>query len=124
MSLKKFHLFFISISALLSLFLITRGEGGIRAFGLILLVILIPYAVWFWRKAKLLGLSVFVAVFCSIPEAAHACAVCFRNPDSLLTRGAKMGVLALAVTVAVVLATIGWTAFTWSQRARQPAQKS
>ena len=47
-----------------------------------------------------------------------ACSVCFGNPDSLLGKGAKAGVLFLLGVVLVVLGGIAVTGVVWARRAR------
>ena len=47
-----------------------------------------------------------------------ACAVCFGDPNSPLTRGIKMGILTLIAFVAVVLTAILGVALSWLKRAR------
>lgn len=54
-----------------------------------------------------------------IAERADACSVCFTNPDSELTAGAKMGVLFLLGVVCFVLSAIACVAISWSRRARR-----
>ena len=113
MSLKSFHIFFITVSSALALFLVVWGFGGYRAngdplhlglgvVGVVVLLLLVPYSRWFWEKMKKLA----------------PCAVCFGDPNSLLTIGAKWGVFSLGVIVGGVLLAIAWTAFTWARRAK------
>lgn len=54
----------------------------------------------FTNRALLLGF----AGLALLPGAAPACSVCFGNPDSDLTRGMNMGVLAMLSILLVVLA--------------------
>lgn len=46
------------------------------------------------------------------------CAVCFGDPNSLMSQGARAGVLFLLVIIGGVLASIAGTAFVWARRAR------
>lgn len=48
-----------------------------------------------------------------------ACAVCFGDPHSSMTRGAMMGVLFLLGVVIFVLSAIASVAVVWMQRARK-----
>lgn len=111
MSLKKFHLFFITLSAALALGLgiwgFKRDELILGAIGLVLLILLIPYSRWFLKKMNRL-----------------ACIVCLGDPNSLLTHGAKMGVIFLVLVVGAVLAAIALTAFSWKRRAKHFCLKS
>lgn len=50
-----------------------------------------------------------------------ACAVCFGDPNSNLTKGAVAGVLFLLAVTAFVLTAVGFTIFSWSRRAKKPA---
>jgi membrane glycosyltransferase len=52
-------------------------------------------------SVALLTLALTVA-----PRLAHACPVCFGGPESLQTRGAQAGILALLVVTLVMLASI------------------
>jgi len=64
---------------------------------------------------------VFAAVMgCSCP--AFACAVCFGDPESPLTKGALMGVYVLVGVVGFVLAGIAGTGAFWIQRSRKLAR--
>jgi len=53
---------------------------------------------------------------------ANACAVCFGDPDSPLTKGALMGVYVLVGVVGFVLAGITATGVYWVQRSRRIAR--
>lgn len=48
-----------------------------------------------------------------------ACAVCFGDPTSLITKGVQVGILFLLGVIAAVLFAIAALAFQWSRRARQ-----
>lgn len=47
------------------------------------------------------------------------CAVCFGDPGSLSSKALTWGVFLLFGVVAFVLTCIGWTAFSWSRRAKR-----
>ena len=53
-----------------------------------------------------------------------ACAVCFGNPNSALSKGVAAGVLLLMGVIATVLAGIVVVGLTWLRRARQLSNKS
>ena len=66
-------------------------------------------------------LKFFIAVTLFIathPLAAHACAVCFGNKDSLQTKGAMAGVLFLLSVIMTVLAGFAVTFIRWGRRER------
>ena len=48
-----------------------------------------------------------------------ACAVCFGDPNSLLSKGAFWGVVFLMGVVASVLISIASTIWAWSRRAKK-----
>ncbi len=52
-------------------------------------------------------------------EPVLACAVCHGDPDSQMAKGAKAGVIVLAVIVYLVLFTMLGVAGTWMMRARR-----
>jgi|SRR5215831_6578153 len=133
MSLRTFHLFFIGASALLSLFLLgwgiydfkVTGESlglGLSLLGAAGVALLTAYYRWFRQKySKLTPLLAASGLFClSITQSrwASACATCFVDPDSPLTKGALMGVLVLALIIVGVLAGIVYIAYSWHKRAR------
>ncbi|MBI3541512.1 MAG: hypothetical protein HY073_05195 [Deltaproteobacteria bacterium] len=132
MSLKSFHKAFITISVLLGAGLIYLGLFRPEEFGLgnknlliisggVLIGLLIPYFFWFRFKMKklsallmMLGLQGIIL----LPHPAWACAVCFKDPDSLLTKGIQSGVIALILCVGSVLGAIGGVAYSWSRKAK------
>lgn len=131
MSLKAFHLFFITISTALCFFLLLwgiwdyRATGavfslGLAALGVIGLLLLVPYFKWFRKKARDLSaaLAVFFGSAVLAPSAAQACATCYTDPDSPLTKGAIVGVAVLGAIVVTVLGLIVAVARSWIKRAR------
>jgi hypothetical protein len=135
MSLKLVHIAFITISFGLSVFMTLWGIREYRitgdqmslGIGLFFAALLIPlglYGRWFWKKCqKLPELAVALGVLAvllwqQIPAAAWACTVCFKDPNSQMTRGAQSGVIFLTVVVYLVLAGILAIAITWIRRAR------
>lgn len=137
MSLKAFHVFFITVSCLLSAFLIlwglrnfqTSGDRTDLALGLIgtlMLVLLIPYFRWFRNKMSRISqmaLFVILAGACSVlPRTAFACAVCFGDPNSPMTRGLKGGIIFLIAMTGGVLGSILTIAVKWARRAKSATE--
>lgn len=113
MSLKLFHVVFITLSTLLCLFMVIWGTGSYRSsheafsialavMGVLGILLLVPYGRWFWRKMKHLPL---------------ACLVCYGDPASPMTHGLVIGVLFLVGVVGFVLATILIVALRWRRGA-------
>ncbi len=131
MSLKAFHIFFISISTLLGVVLIVWGFGeylrqrsvtglstGIT--GLVIFILLVPYLKWFQQKMRrILPILLFaiVSVF-SNASPLWGCPVCYGDPSSPLTRSVKGGILFLAVVIIGLLAAILGIALSWAKKAR------
>ncbi|MCI0412959.1 hypothetical protein L0222_09185 [bacterium] len=65
-----------------------------------------------------LRVLLLVALATLLMQDAGACAVCFGDPNSSMTHGAKAGVAVLLGVVGVVLCGIGGVAFYWIRRAR------
>jgi len=72
------------------------------------------------RRGGTVGLAAAAAMGCGSP--AFACAVCFGDPESPLTKGALMGVYVLVGVVGFVLAGIAATGVFWIQRSRRLAR--
>ncbi len=133
MSLKKFHIFFISVSGLLALGMVfwgvyfykTTGNysgfffSGLGAAGTILLY---RYLRWFLEKySRLLSLAV-VSVILGLPlwpRYLEACSTCYQDPDNPLTQGTLWGVWFLMVVIVGVLLSIIFIARGWIKRANQ-----
>ena len=62
---------------------------------------------------------VVVATLLILQGRVNACAVCFGDPDSEMTKGAFAGVLVLFLIIASVLGGIIFTAVYWTQRSRK-----
>lgn len=103
MSLKIFHIIFISASSILSLgFSIwslqeyrTTGDTTDLVYailGVIALLGLMIYGKWFWKKLKkmpmIAGLTLALGTT-GKASTSWACAVCFGDPSSLLTQGGQ-----------------------------------
>ena len=126
MSLKAFHIFFIIASAALALGLALWGfshEGEsyqspiLGGIGLVVGILLIPYLGWFLKKMRKMG-SMIVAIGLLFSYDVFACAVCFGDPNSLMTKGAKYGMAFLILVVGGVLAAMTSVALSWNRRAR------
>lgn len=135
MSLKTFHIFFISVSALLLLFFAAWGLQQFRStgnqmslilggFSAILLLPLGLYGAWFLRKIRKLppaAIAAFLAAAGTTLLKSHrafACAVCFGDPNSLMTKGANWGILTLAIVIVMILVGIAAIAVIWGRRDR------
>lgn len=73
------------------------------------------------RRGAVVVLAVMAALGYASP--ALACAVCFGDPESPLTKGALMGVYVLVGVVSFVLAGITATGVFWIQRSRRLARQ-
>jgi hypothetical protein len=130
-SLKSFHIAFIAVSSTLSLLMVIWGFQGYRATGdgvalgvgitgLVGLAGLVPYGRWFRVKfRKIAGaLTLLLVVQTTRIPAAWACAVCFGDPNSEMTKGLKAGIILLILVVAAVLTAIASIGITWARRAK------
>lgn len=126
MSLKAFHIFFIIASALLALGLALWGfshEGEsyrspiLGGVGLVVGILLVPYLIWFLKKMRQVVTMIVVSILLC-PYELFACAVCFGDPNSLMTKGAKYGVAFLILVVGGVLVAMTMVALSWNRRAR------
>jgi len=64
-----------------------------------------------------------VAVVLATSEPAEACSVCFGDPNSLMAKGAVMGVVVLLGVVGCVLGGMAGTGIYWIRRGRRLAQE-
>ncbi len=69
------------------------------------------------RRRGAVVLAVAAVLICASPVL--ACAVCFGDPESPLTKGALMGVYVLVGVVGFVLVGITATGVFWIQRGRR-----
>ncbi len=67
---------------------------------------------------KHVAVMVLIVIAMLSPELLTACAVCFGDPSSPLTLGAKAGVFFLLGVVVVVLGAIVGVGIFWARRAR------
>jgi hypothetical protein len=135
MSLKAFHILFITVSALLFLFLIAWGYHSyseshdtmslsLGVIGFLALLLLISYGRWFWKKSKGLAsviLVVLVALLAPLllSDPLEACAVCFGDPSSLMVQSIKSGIWVLIAFIGAVLLMISSVAYSWYRRSKQ-----
>ena len=126
MTLRGFHLLFITASTALALGLaawclrhgIPLGALGATAVA----VLLVVYGVWFRRKARTLVIAGVLWLLAA--DAAQACEVCFGKASGGMIDGARMGVfLLVGVTVAVQICFV-WFFLHLRRRARQAARDS
>lgn len=118
MSLKIFHIVFVTLSSLLS-FVIggwslhrysAHGETTYLMMGLTTIALglgLIAYGFWFWRKVTTLDeekkrrrrnihpMPVMIVVWLLSDQAAQACAVCYGEAEGPMIDAARMGVYLL-----------------------------
>ena len=132
MSLKAFHIVFVIVTTILSLFV---ALWGIREFaeqqstgGLILALVFLAAAIGLmvygkrvWAKFKelpVLLLVLFTLVFANV---AQACPVCYGAPGDPMVKGTNNGVWVLLGVVGFV--QIGFVAMFWSFWRRAKQQK-
>ncbi len=133
MSLRKFHIFFITVSGLLALLMVFWGVWYFQvsgqwvgflysALGIASGLGLMRYLKWFSQKyASLLGMVVALSLgLCSLLYSQNlwACAVCYSDPDSNTTKAALLGVAFLGIVVYAVLFGMINVARSWQRRAR------
>ncbi len=135
MNLKNFHIVFIIVCLI-----VTIGFGlwafqeyrhsraledlllGITA--LLMLVALVFYGRWFWRKLKrmpsstLLIAALGLSLYQLLPRTVEACSVCFKDPDSALVQGAQSGVLFLVIVIYGLLTGMLALGYTWYRRSQ------
>jgi hypothetical protein len=105
MSLKWFHLFFISLAIVVSvafgLWGLANDYALLGALSLVAAAALGWYGGYFFQKARKLGLAALMVAAAADP--AFACPVCFGASDAPAVQGMQMAILALlALTVAVL----------------------
>lgn len=60
--------------------------------------------------------AVVAIILVALPRLALACPVCFGNPESLQTKGAQAGILALLLVTVAMLASIAGFFFIYLRR--------
>ena len=103
MSLKAFHVAFITIATLFSagFGVWSFGQGGaayltLGVFSLAASVALVVYGGWFLRKMRHVGYLSIAALAAFASEPVHACTACFGQSDSPVMRGAEASILFMA----------------------------
>ncbi|HJQ36619.1 MAG TPA: hypothetical protein VKB93_05735 [Thermoanaerobaculia bacterium] len=132
MSLKVFHIVFVIVTTILSLFV---ALWGIREFaqqksagGLILSLVFLAAAVGLmvygkkvWAKFKEIPVVLLVLFLLFIADSASACPVCYGAPGDPMVKGTNNGVWVLLGVVGFV--QVGFIAMFWSFWRRAKAQK-
>jgi len=130
MSLKAFHILFVVVS---TLFAIGFALWGIHEYrvggkveslvlaGLSLLgaIALLIYGRWFLKKLKGVGYLVIGLGCLMESSSALACAVCFGDPESPMTKGAAAGTIVLGAFIGLVLLGVVGTGLFWVHRGRR-----
>jgi hypothetical protein len=118
MSLRGFHLLFITASTLLALLLAGYWwrEGSLAGTGVAVLaaVGLVVYGIWFRRKARTLVTAAVLWMVAA--QAAQACDSCYGKAQGSMIDGARMGVLLLVLVTMSV--QVGFVAFFFHLRRR------
>ncbi|MFQ5462918.1 MAG: hypothetical protein ACE5E5_09865 [Phycisphaerae bacterium] len=71
------------------------------------------------RHSRIRVVIAVIAIVCGDVRHAEACAVCFGDPNSPLTKGALWGVAVMAGVIGSVLACIAGTGLYWIHRSRK-----
>lgn len=66
--------------------------------------------------SKSVAVTVHTLALLGLPKLALACPVCFGNPDSMQTKGAQAGILALLGVTVAMLASIAGFFFLYLRR--------
>jgi hypothetical protein len=132
MSLKVFHIVFVIVTTVLSLFVAMWGirefaqqksTGGL-VLGLVFLAAaaaLMVYGKRVYAKLKEIPVVLLVVFMLFVANAAHACPVCYGAPGDPMVKGTNNGVWVLLGIVGFV--QIGFLAMFWSFWRRAKAQK-
>lgn len=129
MSLKKFHLFFITIAGIFCVFLLAWGLYAYSLSGLWFNLIysaiglvgaggLFHYFRWFRHKHGA-TLTAFLLTSFLATQDLLACATCYQDPDNPMTKGALWGVGFLGVVIVGILVGIAYIGFSWVKRAKK-----
>ena len=139
MSLRYFHVVFIVASLALSLVLGGWGIYAFRAtqnasnlaigiFGGTSALGLLGYLFWFNRKmSRISNLALLwgsLMILIAYQQPSLACSVCYGDPASPLSKGAKFGAMALIGFISGVLFAIALIGRTWAKRARALNQEA
>ena len=133
MSLKFFHVLFISASSLMALGIglwavqAWRADGSTGWLSLAAVALagggaLVVYGRAFLRKARRLGIAGLVlAAALGLPQDALACPACVGTTDSALQSGMNMGVFVLLGVIGFMLVCFAWFFIHLARRAHQAA---
>jgi len=125
MSLKAFHIFFITLAVLLCLGVAGWNgsawmSGGsathlAESIGWVIAgTALAIYGVRFLRKYRRLGFYTLALIFAA--ESAEACSVCFGNPESPMTKSMVAGIWLMLGCIGAVLAAFAGLFLYWMYR--------
>lgn len=122
MSLKAFHIVFVTLATLLAfafagwcLGVAAQEGGGYRVLGIVSGLFgaaLIAYGVWFWRtkirSARLVVAAVALpAVWLAGGGEASACSVCYGAAEGQMINAARMGVWLMVALVGAMQVSFG-----------------
>jgi hypothetical protein len=131
--IKTVHILFITVCSVMSLALggwrysaWTDGSAGMGALmqagaSVLFAIGLVVYGVFFMRKLRDIGYMAVApvgALLVAWPSVAEACATCFGDPDSPLTKGMTAGILVLLGFIGTVLASFASLFLYWMRRHR------
>ena len=107
MSLKSFHIVFISLSVLLAFWFgfwnVNQADKAHLVWGIFSFLaggFLLAYGVYFFKK---MFLSILPLISLFYVADVFACATCFGDPNSLQTQGMNMAILFLMSLTALIL---------------------
>lgn len=131
MSLKYFHIFFIAIATLLALFFgfwsletYYAGEPIYLAYAVASFLCaagLVFYGKKVWTKLKGVGFFALMALFCK-SSPVWACATCYVDPNTPISRALVASVLVLLGFITVVLSAFLALIYHYNKRARMITQ--
>lgn len=136
MSLRFFHILFITLSVLMALVVgiwalnAYRSDGSATWVGLAVLAfagggLLVVYGNRFLQKTRNLGIAAVVAAgTLGLPSDVLACAVCIGNTDSSLRDGMNAGILALLGCALFMMASFGAFAVYLWRKSKSAADSS
>lgn len=131
MSLKAFHIFFITLSALMCLGVSGWNFSAWLAGGAVshlaaaagwaaAAVALSVYGGRFLRKFRSLGYMAAAIATLSWAEQAAACSVCFGNPESPMTKSMVAGIWLMLGVIGTLLAAFAGLFLYWAYRSYHP----
>lgn len=125
MSLKAFHIFFITLATLLCLGVAGWNGSAWMAGGSALHLAesigwviagmgLVVYGMRFVRKYRSLGYYAFLLILSA--ESAEACSVCFGNPESPMTKSMVAGIWVMLGCIGTLLTVFAGLFLYWTYR--------